>query len=88
MTKKETIENNAYMILNELAFLFISDSTGNKVAVVNLKNINQSANFRVRGKDLLLCESSMSKENTYKAMLIVERNKQRLVGELNRWASM
>lgn len=87
MTKREAIENKAYMILSDLAFCFINEGQNNKLIAINLKNINQIANFRIRGKDLLLCESNMSKENTYKAMLIVERNKERLIDGMIKWVN-
>lgn len=88
MTKKEKVENDAYMVLNELAFGFRKTDNGLRIVAINLKNLDQRASFRVREKDLLLCESNMSKENTYKTMLIVERNKARLIEGMNTWANM
>ena len=87
MTKRERIESDAYMILQELAFGFTGGNTDTRVVVINLKNTEQVASFRVRDKDLLFCESNMSKENTYKAMLIVERNKARLIEGMKKWVS-
>lgn len=88
MTKREKVENNAYMILQELAFGFIKHNTDTRVVAINLKNTDQIASFRVRDNDLLFCESNMSKENTYKAMLIVERNKVRLIEGMEKWVSI
>ena len=86
-TKLERIENDAYMILQGLAFGFAQNGTVNEVVAINLKNLDQVVHFRQRNTDLLLGESSMSKENTYKAMIIAERNKERLVEGLNTWAN-
>lgn len=88
MTKKEKIEKAAYMILQDIAFLY-ANSTDNKpiLVAVNLKNIAQKVTFQLRGNDLLFCESNMSKENTYKTMLIVERNKIRLSEGMRKWGS-
>lgn len=88
MTKREVVENKAYMILQELAFVFAQGDSINEVIAINLKNLNQVAHFRQRNTDLLLSESNMSKENTYKAMLIAERNKERLIEGMNKWASI
>lgn len=82
MTKREEIENKAYMILGNIAFCIINENQSNKLIAVNLKNTKQVVKFRLRDEDLLLQESSMSNENTYKAMLIAERNKVRLIKEL------
>lgn len=88
MTKREKVENNAFMILQDLAFGFACEDSNNRVVVINLKNINQVATFRLRDKDLLFCESNMSSENTYKAMLIVERNKARLIEGMKKWVNI
>lgn len=88
MTKREKIENDAYMIIQDLAFVFIKTDTTPMIIAINLKNPNQKASFRVRGTALLFCESNLSRANTYKAQLIVERNKERLIDGLNEWLNM
>jgi ABC-type lipoprotein release transport system permease subunit len=87
MTRREKIEDEAYMILQEIAFLFSINEDKCEVVAVNLKNPNQKAVFYQRDKDLLFIESNMSKENTYRTMLIAERNKEELIEGMNKWES-
>lgn len=88
MTKKERLENEAYMILQDVAYTFKTVNHGVCIVAVNLKNINQTAKFRIRNNtDLLFSESNMSKENTYKAQLIAERNKMRLIEGAMKWVN-
>jgi hypothetical protein len=79
MSRAEIIRNNAVMILSDLAFVLKTD----KLIACNLKKTVQTATFiiDIDGKRFLLTESTMSKANTYKAMLIVERNKEFLYDE-------
>ena len=84
MTKIQQIENDAYMILCDIAFLFGTNNGKKCIYAFNLKNIKQKALFQVRGSDLLLYQSNMSKENTYKSMIIVERNKQKMIEDLEK----
>lgn len=85
--KKEKIENNAYMILSDLAIGFIKENKTLGLVVINLKNIDQSAKFALRGNMFILNTSNMSKENTYKAMFFIERNKESIVGDIEKWAN-
>lgn len=88
MTKKEKLENEAYMILQDIAYTFRIVNQGICVVAINLKNISQIATFRIRNNtDLLFSESNMSKENTYKAQLIAERNKVRLIEGAMKWVN-
>jgi hypothetical protein len=85
MTKTETIKNNAIMILSDIAFVFQPTT----LIAYNMKNIQQTAVFRIdtKGKRFLMTQSSMSNENTYKSMLIVERNKDFLYEEWLDWVN-
>lgn len=87
MTKKEQIENNAYMILQDLAFVYGIEEGQVRLKVFNLKNVAQVAVFRPRNTDLLFCKGNLSNENTYKAQFIVERNKARLLEGMNIWVN-
>lgn len=87
MTKREKIEEKAFMIMQEIAFTFQLVNGYTQLVAINLKNVEQMAAFRLRDKDLLFTNSNMSKENTYKTMLIVERNEARLIEGMKSWES-
>lgn len=64
MTKQEKIEDEAYMIISGLAFLYDKAN----VVVINMNKISQHAKFKIENNDIIMYESNMSKANTYKSM--------------------
>ena len=89
MSKAEEIKQKAVMILNDIAFGFSTVDGHPRLVAVNLKNIKQTATFlpreKERKKDFQLVNSALSEANTYKTMIIVEKNKAYLLEELNKW---
>lgn len=88
MTALNKIDDAAVMILGGIAFLCGSNGSVPIIIGVNRKNIKQTAHFMLNpNKRFLITDCSMSKENMYKTMLIVERNTEYLRSELLKWAS-
>ena len=87
MNKLDSIKDKAYMVLCNLAFLFYKRDNVKIVSVYNLKNLRQKAEFNIIENRMLLRDSSMSEANTYKAMAILERNKDFLLEGYKKWES-
>ncbi len=87
MNKTEHIKESAYMIVSDMAFLFSINEGMPIVTVINLKNTKTMAHFRAVNNQLLLSSSNLSEANKYKVMLLVERNKEFLLGGLMQWAN-
>lgn len=79
-TRREIIEEEAYMVLSDIAFGFEEINGKVFLAAMNLKNLQQKAFFAIRKEDFMYMKGNMSKQNTYKTMLIVEKNKAMLMG--------
>ena len=87
MKREDEIKKQAYMMLCELAFLFSKQDGVRKIHVFNMKNIRQTAEFNIVSNRIILSNSTMSETNTYKAMLIAERNKEFLFKGFKKWES-
>lgn len=74
-TKREIAEEKAYMVLSDIAFDYINIDGKWSLVAINLKNMEQEAFFMIRENDFMYVKGNMSKQNTYKTMLIVEKNK-------------
>lgn len=88
MNKLDSLKDRAYMVLCNLAFLFCKRNNVRKVSVYNIKNPNQKAEFNIIENRMLLSDSSMSDANTYKAMAILERNKDFILEGYKKWESI
>lgn len=81
-TKREIIEDRAYMILSDIAFDYEEIDGKLFLTVTDLNSLRHKAFFAVRENDFMYLKGNMSKENMYKVMFIVEKNKEMLMGGL------
>lgn len=83
-SKKDIIAEKAYMILSDMAFDYANVNGKNFLVVTNLKDLKQQALFIARKDDFMYAKGNMSKQNIYKAMFIVEKNKAMLIGGIKK----
>lgn len=88
MTKLDKIKDSAYMIFNDMSFNYVKQDNNLVLVAINLKNTNQTSQFCIRGDRFIFVDGNMSKENTYKAMLIVEKNNHRFVEGMHKWGNI
>lgn len=86
MTERERLENKAFFVAEDLAFVF--EKNPNYVMVIyNLNNTKKYAAFYLRNNKFLLYTSTMGQLSMYKSMLYVERNNDFFLGELKKWVN-
>lgn len=84
MTKRERLENEAFFVAQNLAFIF--EKNPNYIMVVyDLNNTKKYTAFYLRGNRFLMYTSTMGQLNMYKSMLYVERNTKWMLKELEKW---
>lgn len=81
-SKREIVEDKAYMILSDIAFDYKKVDDKIFLRATNLNTLRHEAFFVARDNDFMYFKSNMSKEIIYKVMYIVEKNKEMLLGGL------
>ena len=84
MTKRERLENEAFFVAQNLAFVFEKNPNYTMV-VYDLNNTKKYTAFYLRGNRFLMCTSTRGQLNMYKSMLYVERNTKWMLKELEKW---
>lgn len=81
----EELENNAFMIMLNIAFFFNKNETDKFIVAVNLKDSSQVSTFKETRDSIEFMEGCMNREDLYFTLYVVEKNKQRLLKGLQEW---
>ena len=75
MTQLEQLENEAILIIDNIAFKKIKINNNIMLLATNIKNIKQTILFKYVNNNFVLVNGDMSEANTYKTLYSIEKNK-------------
>lgn len=81
----ENLEDKAFMVVENIAFLFERYNKNSYVVAVNLEAPSDIVVLLRTSDDLKYSCDSMDRENKFFALYVVERNKQRLLKGISQW---
>lgn len=75
MTQLEQLENEAILIIDNIAFKKIKINNNIMLLATNIKNIKQTILFKYVNNNFVMVNGDMSEANTYKTLYSIEKNK-------------